>query len=108
MRSSRTTSDRGRSATDGRSDGTSKPGCGALPTTAKRLAEVRARQLEDDVCRQAMRYCAECLPSYPSLRVGAVLLVSAERFDDPERPTPQSGQARNPDMHAAGNAGQAT
>ncbi len=34
-------------------------------------------------------------------------LTSAERFDDPERATPQWGQARNPDMHSAGNAGQA-
>ena len=32
---------------------------GALPATEKRLAEIRARQLKDDVCRQVMRYCAE-------------------------------------------------
>ena len=40
---------------------------GALPATEKRLAEIRARQLEDDVCRQVMRYCAEGWPSHPSL-----------------------------------------
>ena len=40
---------------------------GALPETQKRLAENRARQLEDDVCRQVMRNCAEGWPSHPSL-----------------------------------------
>ena len=40
---------------------------GALPATEKCLAEIRARQLEDDVCRQVMRYCAEGWPSHPSL-----------------------------------------
>ena len=39
----------------------------ALPATEKRLAEIRARQLEDDVCRQVMRYCAEGRPSHLSL-----------------------------------------
>ena len=40
---------------------------GALPATEKRLAEIRARQLEDDMFRQVMRYCAEGWPSHPSL-----------------------------------------
>ena len=40
---------------------------GGLPATEKRLAEIRARQLEDDVCRRVMRYCAEGWPSHPSL-----------------------------------------
>ena len=40
---------------------------GALPATEKRLAEIRARQLEDDVCRQVMRYGAEGWPSHTSL-----------------------------------------
>ena len=39
----------------------------ALPATEKRLAEIIARQLEDDVCRQVMRYCAEGRPSHPSM-----------------------------------------
>ena len=39
----------------------------ALPATETRLAEIRARQLEDDVCRQVMRYCADCWSSHPSL-----------------------------------------
>ena len=39
----------------------------ALPATEKRLAEIRARQLETDVCRQVMRYCADCWPSHPAL-----------------------------------------
>ena len=64
-RSSRTTYDRGRSAVARRSDGTSKPG--ALPATEKRLTEIRARHLEDDVCRLVIRYCAEGWPSHPSL-----------------------------------------
>ena len=40
---------------------------GVLSATEKRLVEIRARQLEDDVCRQVMRYCAEGWPSHPSL-----------------------------------------
>ena len=40
---------------------------GELPATGKRLAEIRARQLEDDVCRQVMRYCVEGRPSHLSL-----------------------------------------
>ena len=40
---------------------------GALPATEKRLAEISARQLEDDVCQQVMRYCAEGWPSHPCL-----------------------------------------
>ena len=40
---------------------------GALPATEKRLFEIRARQLEDDVCQHVMRYCAEGWPSLPSL-----------------------------------------
>ena len=40
---------------------------GAFPATDKCLAEIRARQLEADVCRQVMRYCADGWPSYPSL-----------------------------------------
>ena len=40
---------------------------GALPATEKHLVEIRSRQLEDDVCRQFMRYCAEGWPSHPSL-----------------------------------------
>ena len=66
-RSSGTTSDRGRRAIDGRRDGTANLVVGALPATEKRLAEIRARQLEYDVCGQVMRYCAECWPSHPSL-----------------------------------------
>ena len=82
---------------------------GALPATEKRLAEIRALQLEDDVCRQIMRYvlCGG-LAQPPILAIGVeAVLASAERFDYPQRATPQGGQARNPDMHAAGNAGQA-
>ena len=40
---------------------------GALLATEKRLAEIRARQLEDDVCRQVMRYCTEGWPGHPCL-----------------------------------------
>ena len=41
---------------------------GALPATEKRLADITARQLEDDMCRrQVMRYCTDCWPSHPSL-----------------------------------------
>ena len=40
---------------------------GALPATEKHMAEIRARQLEDDVCRQVMCYCAEGWPIHPSL-----------------------------------------
>ena len=40
---------------------------GALPATEKSLAEIKARQLEYDVCRQVMRYYAEGWPSRPSL-----------------------------------------
>ena len=44
----------------------------------------------------------------PILAIGVeAILASAERFDYQERATPQYGQARNPDMNAAGNAGQA-
>ena len=39
---------------------------GALPATEKRLTEIRARQLENDVCRHVMRYCAEGWPSHPT------------------------------------------
>ena len=40
---------------------------GASHSTEKLLTEIRARQLEDDVCRQVMRYCAEGWPSHPPL-----------------------------------------
>ena len=40
---------------------------GALPATEKRLAEIRARQLEVDVCRQVLRCGAEGWPNHPSL-----------------------------------------
>ena len=40
---------------------------GGLPATEERLSEIRARQLEDDVCRQVMRYSAEGWPSHPPL-----------------------------------------
>ena len=39
----------------------------AFPGPEKRLVEIRASQLEDDVCRQVLRYCAEGWPSHPSL-----------------------------------------
>ena len=66
--SSRATSNRGRRPIYGRSrDGTSKPGVFALPATENRLAEIRARQLEDDVCQQVMRYCTGRWPRHPSL-----------------------------------------
>ena len=38
-----------------------------IPPTVKRLAEIRARQQEDEVCRRVMRYCSEGWPSHPSL-----------------------------------------
>ena len=74
---------------------------GGLPATEKRLAETRARQLEDDVCRQVMRYCAEGWPSHPSLPT-----VLRPYWQVQNDLTIQNGQARNPNMHAAGNAGQ--
>ena len=40
---------------------------GALPATQKRLTEIRGRQLEYDVCRHVMRYCAERWPTHPFL-----------------------------------------
>ena len=51
-----------------------------------------------------MLYCADGWPIL-AIVVEAVL-ANAERFDDPERAI-QGDQAGNPDMHAAGNAGQA-
>ena len=44
--------------------------------------------------------------NHPCIGVEAVL-ASAERFDDPERATPHGRHAREPSMHATGNAGQA-
>ena len=81
---------------------------GWLHATEKRLADIRARQLEDDVCRQVMPYCAEGWASHLSLP--SVLRPYWQVHDEL---TTQNvllhkwGQARNPDMHAAGNAGQA-
>ena len=39
---------------------------GSLSATEKRLTEIRDRQVEDIMCRQVMRYCAEGWPSHPS------------------------------------------
>ena len=57
---------------------------GGLPATEKRLAEIRARQLEDDVCQQVMGYRAEAKPPILAIGVEAVL-ASAERVDNPEQ-----------------------
>ena len=65
--SSRTTYDRGRSDVDDEVTAQANMVVGALPATEKHLAEIRARQLEDDMCRQVMCYCADCWPSHPSL-----------------------------------------
>ncbi len=40
---------------------------GAFPETEKRLVEIRAIQLEYNVCRHVMRYFAEGSPSHSSL-----------------------------------------
>ena len=76
---------------------------GASPTKEKLLAEIRARQLEDYVCRKVMRYCAEGLPSHPSLP--SVLRLNWRVQID--FTIQKWGQASHPDMHAAGNAGEA-
>ena len=65
--STRTTSDRGRSSLDGRSEATSKPSCGVRYLQQRSAFECRARQLDDDVCRQVMRYCADGWHSHPYL-----------------------------------------
>jgi len=38
-----------------------------IPATETHLAEIRACQREDDVCRQVMIYCLEGWPTFPSL-----------------------------------------
>ena len=97
------TSDSGRSAIDGRSDGTSKPGCGCVTWNR----EAPGRNQSSTTRRRRVSTATEQRvgpATHPCHRVEAVL-ASAERFDEPEGATPQGGQARNPDMHAAGNAG---
>ena len=74
----------------------------ALPATERRLAEVRARQLV------STGYALLC-GGLAQPAIGAdTVLPSAEQFDDPQRVTPQGGEAHNPTMHATGNDGQAT
>ena len=102
-RSLRATSDRSRSAIDGRSDGTSKPGCGCV--TCNREEPGRNQSSTTRIRRVSTGHALLCggLAQPPILAIGIeAVLASAERFDYPERATPQGGQARNPNMHACG------
>ena len=78
---------------------------GAIHATEKRLAEIRATQLEDDVCD---RLCATVWRVGPAThpchrcwgRTGKCRAIWRSRSG-----YSSGGQTRNPDMHATGNAG---
>ena len=40
---------------------------GKIPATVTRLAEIRASQQEDEICRQVTTYCLEGKQAFPSL-----------------------------------------
>jgi len=82
---------------------------GQFKTTEPRLAEIRANEREDEVCRQVMTYCLEGWSTYPYLpgTLKAYWQVQ-NRTDYPTGTFVERSETHHSRLHAAGNVRQVT